>query len=87
LPTLKPICVCYRTRSDISYEPELVKNYYSIYQERDIVDYFDMIKAKKDPMFCLRKRVSEKYVKNFDGRNGWRIKEFIKEKWMERFGI
>lgn len=83
LPTLKPICIAYRSRENKQYHEDLVKKYYSAYENEDIIDFFEMLKKKEDPMFELRRKASSECVKNFDGKNGWRIKEFIKEKYYE----
>lgn len=83
LPLLKPICVCYRSREDISYEAEMVKNYYSVYENKEIIDFLEMVKGGYDPMFELRKGLNDKYIKCFDGGNGNRIKEFIKNKYFQ----
>lgn len=87
LPTLKPICAAYRSKRDVSWHKALLDNLYAAYESGDIINFFELIKKKEDPMLELRKQACETYVKNFDGRNGWRIKEFVKDKWMERFGI
>lgn len=84
LPTLKPICAAYRSKEDISWYPEITDNYYSAYESQDIIDFLELIKNKQDPMFELRKTASEKCIMHFDGKNGWRIKEFIKEKYFEK---
>lgn len=83
LPMLKPICGCYRSENDKAWHKELLDSLYSAYASEDIVSFFEMIKENRDPMFLSRKEASEKFVKNFDGKNGWRIKEFIKEKYFE----
>lgn len=83
LPSLKPICVAYRSKQDKSWHPELTDNYYSAYEEQDIVNFIELIKNGQDPMYEFRRKASEKYVKHFDGRNGLRIKEFIAKKYFE----
>lgn len=83
LPTLKPICIAYRSREMKLYHEDLVKKLYSAYQSEDIIDFLEMLKKKEDPMFELRRKASSECVKYFDGKNGWRIKEFIKEKYYE----
>ena len=83
LPTLKPICATYRSKEDSPNYGKLLDSLYSAYEAEDIVKFFDMLQAGKDPMYKLRKQASKKYVKNFDGKNGWRIKEFIKNKYFE----
>lgn len=84
LPTLKPIGILYRTGEEIkAFAEELVKDYYSIHNEKELVDFFEMIKENKDPMHDLRKAASEKVIKHFDGKNGLRIKKFIETKYEE----
>ena len=84
LPMLKPICAAYRSKEDIPHHPDLLNSLYSAYKSKDIIDFFEMIKNEQDPMLELRKKASKEYVKHFDGKNGWRIKEFIKEKYLEK---
>lgn len=86
LPTLKPICACYRSRDkvDAPCHEDLLGALYSAYDSKDITVFLDIVKNKQDPMLELRKKASEKYIKHFDGKNGWRIKEFIKRKYYEK---
>ena len=85
LPTMKPICVLYRFGENIvSYEEELVENYYSAGSEAELSEFFEMIVDGRDPMWEKRKNAFEKYVKNFDGKNGYRIKEFIKTEYRKK---
>lgn len=84
LPTLKPICVTYRTKDDAPFHPELVDNYYEARDSENLFAYMDMILRGEDSMYEKRKAAAEKFVKHFDGKNGWRIKEFIKEKYFEK---
>lgn len=82
LPTLKPICVLYRTDKEVeAFAGELVKNYYAVRSEEELKAFFEMIRENRDPMYELRKAASEKYIKHFDGKNGLRIKKFIEEKY------
>lgn len=85
LPTLKPICACYRPENtdDLSCSDGLLASLYSVHNDRDITTFLDMIKNGQDPMLELREKASRKYIKNFDGKNGRRIKEFIKSKYFE----
>lgn len=83
LPTRKPICVAYRSKQDQSWHPELTDHYYSAYENKDIIHFFEMIKKRQDPMLELREKAIQKYVKHFDGKNGFRIKEFISRKYKE----
>lgn len=85
LPTLKPICLTYRNVGDMTYHEELAKCYDSAYCQEDIISFMDKIKNDQDTTLDLRKEACEKYIKHFDGKNGWRIKEFIKQKYLEQF--
>lgn len=78
LPTLKPICATFRTRRDLIAHEELLSNLYLAYEEKDIINYLDMIRNGADPKFIVRKKASDQFVKSFDGKNGFRIKEFVK---------
>ena len=84
LPTLKPICVTYRTKEDTPFHPELVDNYYAAHEPQELIEFIEMVIKGEDPMYSLRKATAEKFVKNFDGKNGYRIKEFLKEKYKEK---
>lgn len=82
LPTLKPICLAYRSKTDLPYHVELANCCYSAYSSEDILSFFELVKSGKDNMLEARKQASQKYVKHFDGENGQRIKEFIKNKFL-----
>ncbi len=83
LPTLKPICAAYRSPGQSPTYRKLLDVCYSAYQETDIISFLDMIRNKQDPMLSLREKGSREFVKHFDGKNGYRIKEFIKAKYFE----
>lgn len=83
LPTLKPICLTYRSIVDLPYHEELANCYDSAYSRDDVISFMNKVKNNQDSTLELRKEACKKYIKNFDGKNGWRIKEFIKEKYFE----
>lgn len=85
LPTLKPICAVYRSKESYVNNRDLLENYYSVFENNDIIKYFDMLRNKDDTMLQQRKKAMKKYVKSFDGKNGYRIKEFILNKFCEKF--
>lgn len=87
LPTLKPICAAYRSKKDLQWHPNLADSCYSAYESEDIIAFFEMLKNKQDPMLEIRKKASKEFIKHFDGKNGYRIKEFIKNKYIEREAI
>lgn len=87
LPLLKPICACYRY--DMNVQPGHTVYMESLYQAhscKELNQYLDLIRASEDPMYEQRKKAKEKYVPNFDGKNGQRIKEFIEKKFFEKIG-
>lgn len=83
LPTLKPICVAYRSKEVIPCHKKLLERYYSAHDTKDIKRFFDMILNEKDRMLHLREAACKEYVKNFDGKNSIRVKEFVREKYIE----
>lgn len=79
LPTMKPICLTYRDIKDIPYHKDLIVGYDAAYCEDGILSFLDKVKMGVDDKRKLREDVCRKYIKHFDGKNGWRIKEFIKK--------
>ncbi len=84
LPLGKPVCAAYRSKEDVRHYPDLLKALYSAYEPKDIIQFFEMVRKEQDPMKELREEARKKYVKSFDGNNGLKIKEFIKEKYYEK---
>lgn len=84
LPLMKPICACYRFDYDAEQaHKDYVRHLYQAHSIKDMCAFFDMVAAGKDPMYEERKKIKEKYINNFDGKNGQRIKEFIEKKFFE----
>ena len=80
LPTMKPIGVTYRRKSDKIMHPELVDCYYKICSETDLQHFMDkIVRAGEDEKYEMRNEAVRKYVKHFDGKNGERIRDFIKQ--------
>ena len=78
LPTMKPICAMERSNYEKELHPELTDHYYKACSEKEIIDFFIMVLKGDDPKKLERKSISDRFVMNFDGKNGYRIKEFIK---------
>ena len=74
LPTGKPIC------------PDAVKHCYRVFSVPEMFNFFGMIERGEDPMREFRQQKAKEYVKHFDGKNGWRIKEFIKQAFKNKLG-
>lgn len=87
LPTLHPICLMYRSDMQVkSFHEDLMKEiYYSAHNRQELMDFLEMAKRGEGNMYELRKAASEKNIKNFDGKNGERIKAFIEKKYQESF--
>lgn len=83
LPTLKPICLTYRNEDDIPYHENLASCYHSAHNADEVVSFMNIIKKGKDTMLEARRSAMQKYIKHFDGKNGYRIKTFIKDKYLE----
>ncbi|MCH5256109.1 MAG: hypothetical protein J1D87_02405 [Lachnospiraceae bacterium] len=87
LPMMKPMGVTIRWDMDsteiVSRNQELIDNYYKISSETDMISFIEMVKAEQDSMLENRKELCKKYVTNFDGNNGERIKNSIIEKFKE----
>ncbi len=79
LPTMKPICLPYRSRNVKEHDMEIMNSYYKAYSCKEIFDFFKMVEHGDDPMRSEREKTAREYVKHFDGKNGWRIKEFMKQ--------
>lgn len=80
LPTLKPMCILYRSKNIKPLHPEISECQYSAYNIEEIYRFIEMIVEGTDYKFDLRKNVSDKLILHFDGQNGERIKKFVDEK-------
>lgn len=81
LPLLKPMLLLYRTTDSIPYHKEIAECTYSATSCDEIDNFIERVLVGEDPKYDLRKENASKCVKNFDGKNGWRIKEFLKQKY------
>ena len=83
----KPLAVLHRFDVENTQEPqfpEVIENIYNLFGIEDLYDFFEMIKEEDDYLKDERKKILEKYISNFDGKNGERIKAFIEEKYNEK---
>lgn len=83
LPLLKPMCLLYRNMEDIPYHKEIEECNYSARSVGELISFMDMTIEGKDEKWDLRNRTAKKCIKHFDGKNGERIKEFMKHKFNE----
>ena len=84
LPTMKPICLSYRSRDVREYYEDLSDYCYAVYSPEEMSIFLDMIERGDDPLYDVRQSFAHKHVKHFDGKNGWRIKEFIKQAYYDK---
>ena len=54
-----------------------------MYNVEEMIKFLDMIGRGEDPLYETRLAAVRKNVKHFDSKNGWRIKEFIKQAFKE----
>jgi hypothetical protein len=57
--------------------PEVAEALYSINNAKELDDFVKIVVDNADPMKEKRNEVKSRYITNFDGKNGQRIKEFI----------
>lgn len=81
LPLLKPMLLLYRTKDSLPYHKEIAECTYSAATDEEIDEFIVHVLDEEDPKYELRRTNAAKCVKNFDGKNGWRIKEFLKQKY------
>ncbi len=85
LPMMKPIGITLRWDMNVSNilerNREILENHYLIMSGKEMISFFEMVMEGKDPNFEKRKAICEKYVTHFDGKNGERIKNIIKDKY------
>ena len=87
LATKKPLCVFFRmgVPKHMQY-PELIDNLYQVQSEQECIEFFEMIQRGEDPMKEQREQAFHNCICNFDGKNGQRMKDFIAEKYFEKYG-
>lgn len=87
LATLKPICVCFSANrpKHIAF-PELFDGLYQVQSGQELLGFFDLIRRGEDPLKERREQAFRKCICRFDGKNGQRMKEFITEKYLEKYG-
>lgn len=86
MPLNVPIAVAFRYDGEICQPnyPELMEAIYQIHNVDEAYRFFQDVKDGKDALKENRNKIVEKYVANFDGENGNRIKKFIEEKYFIR---
>lgn len=88
LPILKPICAMYR--NDVEFETchqDIIDNLYTAYSEKDIESFMQLVKNGEDPMYDMRKAFKDKYIYQFDGKNGIRAKECVEKIYLDKISV
>jgi metal-responsive CopG/Arc/MetJ family transcriptional regulator len=85
LATKKPIAVLWRNDISVkSFNPHITESYYNIHSPKELMKYLDDIRAGKDEMYQQRMELIRSTMKDFDGKNGRRIKMFILDEYFRR---
>ena len=79
LPTMKPICISYRNADVREHYPDLTDYCYRVHTPDEMTAFLDMIGRGDDPLHDIREQAAHRHIMHFDGKNGWRIKEFLKQ--------
>ena len=79
LPLGKPVCLLYRSKEDIPYHKEIEECTYSARNESEIRMFVEMVANGQHSKEELQRENIAKCIKNFDGNNGKRIKDFLKK--------
>ena len=83
---MKPIGVTLRwdmeVKEILSRNQEILDSHYLISSEKEMISFIKMIMDEEDTEIEKRRKLCEKYVTHFDGKNGERIKDILKEKWI-----
>ena len=79
LPMMKPICLTYRSPDTLDHYADLTDYCYQVHSPDEMIAFLDMMERGDDPLHDIRERAAQRHVKHFDGKNGWRIKEFLKQ--------
>lgn len=84
LPMLKPVCVLYRAADQEDADYAINKNYYRVFSNEELTEFMNMIKNGCDDKLEIRKKMAEDFVMHFDGQNGRRLKDLLKEKYKSK---
>ena len=84
IPLRIPICSLYRNHDIQSLYPELDDALYVVRDENELDSFLtQVILCRRDTLMEKRILAQNLFIKNFDGQNGQRIKEFITEKYLD----
>lgn len=81
-----PTCVLYRNPVSIDNEPKLTQYYYRVDQPQQLVSFLDRMTKDNYTDFQQSRDNIHEFVKHFDGKNGARIKNFLKERALHNNG-
>lgn len=85
----KPMCILRRFDGQACelYHPDLASRLYMAQSTEACMDFLDMVREGKDVKKEMREEAFARYIGDFDGRNGQRIKDFIAEKYFEKYSV
>lgn len=88
LATKKPMCVLrrYDGRACEIFHPEVVDKLYLAESREQCINFLNEVANGVDSKEREREKAFEEYISYFDGKNGQRIKDFVTEKYFEKYG-
>ncbi len=88
LTTRKPMCILRRFdgRACEIYHPEVAAKLYLAESTEQCMDFLNEVANGTDSKEKEREEAFGEYISYFDGKNGQRIKDFITEKYFEKYG-
>lgn len=83
----KPIGILHRFDENecIPAHPEIIEKHYNISGLEECTEFLDMFAQEQDPGNEMRKCAINEYIAHYDGKNGERIKQFIEQKYSEKY--
>ncbi len=83
----KPMCILRRFdgKESEDYHPNLSEKLHMAHGIEECMDFMDMVRMGRDTKQEMLEEAFGKYIAPFDGKNGRRIKDFITEKYFERY--
>lgn len=88
LTTKKPICILRRfDKLDCRpLHPELTEMLYNAFRIEECMDFFAQVKKNPKHGKDCTEMAFRKFISHFDGKNGQRIKDFVTEEYLRKYG-
>ncbi len=83
LPLGVPTAALLRPEKEGIAQEDIVSKLYNVRNINQLVEFFNMVISGEDPLREERKKMVEKTINHYDGKNGERIKEFVENKFLQ----